>query len=334
MNRVVTAGLLAGVVFGAASWAAAQEKSGGGPLPEGVKNLGSGLQPLQLELAGKAEAVARTTDEAKEAARQTAAAEQELARVRRELAAAKVPPPPGAAPAVAAERQARVAQLTTAAERAQADLSQKTLAATRVEQDRRTAVAALEDFRRTNPAVTLPPTHAAAAKLRGLNLPDLGTAFRQADDARLSPDQVFDGRGTASAPAVRLDPNQPNEPIPPRAAPRPAPQPDPATERERRELAAEAKAIEAEVQRLAGRRADLERRKADIQGRIEAHNKRRGQVDQTNELAVRSYNDECARLNREKADWEAEARGWDSERVGLLGRADRCAARAAALARR
>ncbi|MCI0705113.1 MAG: siphovirus Gp157 family protein [Planctomycetia bacterium] len=115
-------------------------------------------------------------------------------------------------------------------------------------------------------------------------------------------------------PFASAQPSQPQPVMPPTSATDP-------TETERKELDAEAAAIKVEATRIANWRTTLEGKIKNLRDRIESHN--RNKPDPTNASAVRIYNDQANRLNRELDDLKAEEKRFDAARLQLLKRVER-----------
>src|SRR5437763_8954310 len=118
MTRTVA---LAAVLL-APAWGLAQDRP-----PDGVKNLGPALSPLQQTLSTKAEAAVGKTEAANKAKAEQDAAQQEVKKAeKRYNDAVREPPPPNATYEMLTAREARINQARADIQKQQTVVSQKT----------------------------------------------------------------------------------------------------------------------------------------------------------------------------------------------------------------
>jgi hypothetical protein len=342
MKAFAWPGAAAGLLL-AAALAPAGDNAPSAPKPtDELQKIRAGLTAPHQNLLDLTVAKAQA-DQAAEAAAKKKKDLQDAVKALRE---AEAPPPPEAPKETPAERDARLAPQKAVVDNLRAEVK----GFEGVEEAKKQADDALKDFQSKNPGVELPkgveakvkdyvrdhpaaPPNDAAAKLNkgGLKYGDSPT--RDEAGKILKDQSRYDTKGPAKDPVDVRKQSNPNDPFPDptdrlRDAPGPAtPKPDPGVERERKWLDTEAAALEAEGNRLTKLREDLNNRAADLAGRIDAHN--RNKPDPTNELAVRAYNAEADRLDRERSTLKAEDDRLVEAGKQLLQRLDQFTERAA-----
>ncbi|HKI30998.1 MAG TPA: hypothetical protein VKA46_03975 [Gemmataceae bacterium] len=279
------------------------------------KNLGSGLDPVQQNLAGKAKTVVEKVDQAKKANEEAGEAVTKLQQAKADLRKIQEPPPPSAPEDVRRAREVRIEAQQEVIRKQQEKVTEKTEAAAKAVKAGQRALDDLKTFVSEHPTTRLPDTNEVAKQLHshGIKLGDPG-ALRQLRE-------VKEWLGRFDSP-----PGSGKGPLPDKKGPTQefrdavgAPKADPKRE-QKRLLDAEADAITAEATRIKNWRQDLQQKSDEVDASVKRHND--NPPDQSNESAGRIYNDEAVRLNRARTDVHNEIDRFNKSRKQLLDRAN------------